>query len=93
MKNKVELLFTKIIDTVYKKYPGDMDNNYVAVSVYDCGGSYQVWLCYGKSGQSANYDLHVNDKKYFERNSLSLALKAMLKELYTKDTKFTLHKI
>jgi hypothetical protein len=45
-------------------------NYYVSLTVYDCGGTWQAWLDFGKSGKKTTHEVIVDGHEYVERSTL-----------------------
>lgn len=65
LKQTVESLISAIIAEASDKLGFEMDDKYVAVCVYNCGGSWDVWLNWGISGHKAHGEVLVNGSEYY----------------------------
>jgi hypothetical protein len=81
MKTKTSDLVAKIIDTAALRIGFDTDKYYVSVSIYDCGGSWQAWLDYGKSGQKPTKEVFIDNINLFEDRTLDGVLKQVLSKI------------
>lgn len=90
MKDQTAELIAQIIDLTIIRLNYNQDKFYVSVSTYDCGGTWQVWLDYGKSGSKPTHEVLIDNTAHFEARTLRSTLKRVLKELKRKDSSISL---
>lgn len=66
VKQTVEGLISEIIEVASDRLGFEIDDKYVCMCIYDCGGSFQVWLNWGKSGRPATDEVLVNGSSHYE---------------------------
>jgi hypothetical protein len=91
MKNKISVLISEIIELAINKIdPNDNFHHYVSVATYDCGGSWQVWLDFGKAGARTTHEVLINGNDYLESRTLQSTLLKVKKELKSKTSSISL---
>jgi alkyl hydroperoxide reductase subunit AhpF len=72
LSNKtISKLITQIQDKALERLTGSLNfENYVSLTVYDCGGTWQAWLDFGKSGKKTTHEILLDGKEYVEGRTL-----------------------
>jgi hypothetical protein len=74
----ISAMIAEIINLATDKTQINTDINFISVGIYDCGGSWQVWLQFGKSGYLSKVkDVCLDQEVYFEAKTLVKALKLL----------------
>lgn len=71
-KQTIEGIIGEIIDTACERLKFELGDKYVCVCVYDCGGAWQVWLNWGRSGKKPSGEVLVNGNECYEQDGDSL---------------------
>jgi TFIIF-interacting CTD phosphatase-like protein len=65
---------------------------YVSLTVYDCGGTWQAWLDYGKSGEKPTHEVVVDGREYVEGKTLRGAIIKLRKQVLDKDISISIRR-
>lgn len=72
--------------------PINLFDYYVSLTVYDCGGTWQAWLDYGKAGSKTTHEVIVDRSEYVEGKTLRSAVIRLRKRVFDMDTNLSIRK-